>query len=80
MLDKYLNHKYSYEDLKNLKKEYINNKPFPHISLKNFFKYDVISDVANNFPDLREQNSYRKNDINEKKTCFKKYRFISKKY
>ena len=23
MLDKYLNHKYSYEDLKNLKKEYI---------------------------------------------------------
>ena len=71
MLDKYLNHKYSYEDLKNLKKEYINNKPFPHISLNNFFKHDVISEVANNFPDLREQNSYKKNNINEKKFILK---------
>ena len=36
MLNKYLNYEYSDEDLKNLNKEYINNKPFPHISLNNF--------------------------------------------
>lgn len=67
MLSKYLNYEYSDEDLKNLKRQYKNNKPFPHITLNNFFKHDVISDVANNFPDLREKNSGKKDNINEKK-------------
>ena len=71
MLNKYLNYEYSDEDLKNLKDEYINNKPFPHISIKNFFKHDLIFDIANNFPDLRRQNSYKKNNINEKKFVLK---------
>jgi len=71
MLENYLNKKYSDDDLINLKKEYINNKPFPHITLNNFFKDDLISSIAESFPGIRKKNSYFKNNTNENKFVLK---------
>jgi len=35
-----------------LREEYINNQPFPHITIDNFFREDILETAAKSFPDL----------------------------
>ena len=46
--DKWLNSK-------NLNQQYIKNKPFPHIEIKDFLKVDLLKEVLSEFPDLAKE-------------------------
>lgn len=68
MLEKYINPKFlNSEKLEEIKLQYINATPFPHIELDNFFNYEAINDIKDNFPDLEKSHSYSRSTINEKK-------------
>ena len=38
-------------NLEDYNDEFVNNNPFPHIYLDNFFDEDIIEEVYNEFPD-----------------------------
>lgn len=50
MLSKYINAKYL--DPSVLSKLYKSGNPFPHISLDDFFKEEILTEIAEEFPDL----------------------------
>lgn len=55
-------------NLEEYNEEFINNSPFPHIVLDNFFNNDVIEKVFQEFPD-EDSNlfTWKSNDVNSKK-------------
>ena len=55
------------DNLNKLSQTYRSSKPFPHIFLNSFFQDDFILNISKTFPDLKNNHSYEKKDINEKK-------------
>ena len=56
-------------------KNYISAYPFPHITIKNFFNNDFLSQVLNEFPDLSKLNATQNyNNQNEVKFANNKYK------
>tara|TARA_B100000401_G_scaffold365335_1_gene263384 strand:- start:2550 stop:3338 length:789 start_codon:yes stop_codon:yes gene_type:complete len=57
-----------YENPNDFSKNYILNKPFPHIIFDDFFKNDLLNEVLNEFPDLSTiKNKFKHNNENENK-------------
>ncbi len=54
----YINKKYA--DVNQIKKTYINNKPFPHFVFDNFIESNIIEDILIEFPDLQNKNGHIK--------------------
>ena len=54
----YINKKY--DDVNQIKKTYINNKPFPHFVFDNFIESNIIEDILTEFPDLQNKNGHIK--------------------
>ena len=54
----YINKKYA--DVNQIKKKYINNKPFPHFVFDNFIESNIIEDILIEFPDLQNKNGHIK--------------------
>ena len=68
MLNNYINNKYlANNKIEEMRENYINAKPFPHIELSNFFLIDHVREILNNFPDLQKINTYERKNKNEKK-------------
>ncbi len=43
-----------------LKKKYLQEEPFPHIVLKNFFKEEFLDKILEEFPDLNKKKKFWK--------------------
>jgi hypothetical protein len=55
-------------NLEDYNDEFVNNNPFPHIYLDNFFDEDIIEEVYNEFPDENSDIfTWKSNDKNSKK-------------
>tara|TARA_Y100001958_G_C21104067_1_gene453102 strand:+ start:152 stop:961 length:810 start_codon:yes stop_codon:yes gene_type:complete len=68
MLKNFINEKYlSEKNINILKNNYIQANPFNYLEINDFFKSDILNQVLKNFPDLRNLNSYKKENLNEKK-------------
>ena len=62
------------------KEKYISAYPFPHITIKNFFSNDFLSQVLNDFPDLSKLHATQNyNNQNEIKFANNKYDNFSDK-
>jgi len=58
-----------------LKKKYLQEKPFPHIVLKDFFKEEFLNKILEHFPDLnKKKNSERYYNKNEIKLASNEYK------
>ena len=56
------------ELIENKKKIYLNNEPFPHIVLDNFFKNDILDEILNEFPNNLDNVGYEfKTKVEQKK-------------
>ena len=65
MLNNYINNKYlANNKIEEMRENYINAKPFPHIELSDFFLIDHVREILNNFPDLQKINTYERKNKN----------------
>lgn len=77
-LEEVINNKYL--NSKNLNQQYINNKPFPHIVIKDFLKIDLLKEVLSEFPDLAKKKEVNRfNDENQLKLGSEGSHLLSKK-
>ena len=62
----------------NLKNEYMNAKPFPHICIDNFFIEDFLDKLLNEFPDNTNSNIKKFDNIYEKKIINTDFKMFGK--